>query len=74
VNQHAEEAFQNIRKVHVTDKPHAFLHGLAAQAFERKGDPSSAIAELKTFLREEPVGTRADCVRKELTSLRASAH
>jgi tetratricopeptide (TPR) repeat protein len=60
------------RKAHSTEKPHAFAHRVAARAFEQKEQNANAVAELETFLREEPSGPRADAARQELETLRAA--
>jgi Flp pilus assembly protein TadD len=66
MNQHFEEVIATSRKAHALEKPHALAHRLAANAFEQKQQPASAIEELEQFLAEEPTGRRADEVRREL--------
>ncbi len=58
------------RRAHALASPHAFVHHIAAQAFEQQGNRANAIVELETFLREEPTGVRANEVRDELERIR----
>ena len=59
------------REAHVLKSPHAFVHQIAARAFEQKRDRNNAMAELELFLDEETLGPRADSARKELALLQA---
>jgi Flp pilus assembly protein TadD len=71
-NLHFDEAIATSRKAHsLPQGQHAFVHQVAARAFEDKHDAASAIAELELFLKEEQTGPRAEIARKELTSLQA---
>ncbi|MGA2457166.1 MAG: tetratricopeptide repeat protein [Terriglobales bacterium] len=75
MDQHYDEAIANCRKAHATPQdPHALVHYIAARALEHENDLKDAIAELQTFLQEEPSGPRADAVRKELAELQSQAH
>ena len=65
-DQHFDAAIATCRKAHTLEKPHAFVHRVAARAFEKKGDGANAIAQLELFLKEEPPGPRAEAARKEL--------
>lgn len=67
-----DAAIATTRKAHSTEKPHAFAHRVAARAFEQQEQKANAIAELETFLKEEPSGPRADAARQELEILRAA--
>jgi len=53
-------------KAHGLNQPHAFAHRVAARAFEQQRQFDRAIAELKTFLKEEPASSSAADVRREL--------
>ena len=67
-----DEAIATSRKAHALEKPHAFVHRVAARAFEKKMQGASAIAELELFLKEEPPGPRAEAARKELQTVEAA--
>jgi Tfp pilus assembly protein PilF len=70
MNLHYDQAIANCRKVHsLGPDPHALVHFIAARAFEHESRLHDAAAELKTFLKEEPSGVRADAARKELVKL-----
>jgi Tfp pilus assembly protein PilF len=58
--------------VHLGEEP--FGHYIAAQALERENRSSDAAAELHAFLEEEPTGSRADAVRKEIGAIEARNH
>jgi tetratricopeptide (TPR) repeat protein len=64
-------AIGDSQKAHELSKPHAFVHRVAARAYEQKKQLDCAIAELKLSLDEEPTGSRADAARKELQMLQA---
>lgn len=67
---HFDDVIATSRQAHTLPGIHALVHRAAANAFERKQDASSAIAELEFFLKEEPTGTTAEETRKELATLR----
>lgn len=71
INQHYDLAIATARKAHTVQGSHAFVHQIAARAYERKRDGVDAIAELELFLKEEPTGERADAARKELKQVQA---
>ena len=71
MDRHFDEAIATCEKAHAVGKPHAFVHRVAARAFEQKGQGAAAIAELELFLEEEPPGPRADAARKELDLVKA---
>lgn len=71
MDQHFDAAIATSRKAHALERPHAFVHRVAARAFEKKRDGANAIAELELFLKEEPPGPRADAARKELQTVEA---
>jgi tetratricopeptide (TPR) repeat protein len=66
-----DEAVATSRKAHALERPHAFVHRVAARAFEQLRQGASAMAELELFLKEEPPGPRADAARKELQTVKA---
>jgi cytochrome c-type biogenesis protein CcmH/NrfG len=71
MDRHFEEAIATSRRAHALEQSHAFVHRVAARAFEQKRQRANAIAELEAFLKEEPAGPHADAARKELEMVRA---
>jgi tetratricopeptide (TPR) repeat protein len=71
MDQRFDEAIATTRKAHALDEPHAFVHRVAARAFEQQRQRANAIAELELFLKEEPPGPRADAARQELEIVKA---
>lgn len=71
MDQHFDAAIATSRKAHGLERPHSFVHRVAARAFEKKGDGANAVAELELFLKEEPPGPRAEAARKELLTVEA---
>jgi tetratricopeptide (TPR) repeat protein len=70
MNLHYQQAIANCQKAHsLGQDSHSLVHFIAARAFEHESQIPKAVSELKTFLKEEPSGIRADAARKELTSL-----
>ena len=62
------------QQAHAIGKPHAFVHRVAARAFEQKRQLDRAIQELQLFLEEAPWGPQADAARHELEVVRALSH
>jgi tetratricopeptide (TPR) repeat protein len=71
MDQHFDAAIATSRKAHALERPHAFVHRVAARAFEKKMQGANAIAELELFLKEEPPGPRAEAAREELQTVEA---
>jgi hypothetical protein len=71
MNRHLDQAIATSRKAHTLPGVHAFVHQVAARAYEQKRDAANAITELEQFLKEEPEGARAEIARKELAEVRA---
>jgi Tfp pilus assembly protein PilF len=70
MNLHYQQAIASCQKAHsLGQDSHSLVHFIAARAFEHESQISNAVSELKTFLKEEPSGIRADAARKELSSL-----
>lgn len=67
---HFDDVIATSRRAHQLPGDHIFVHRVAANAFERTHDASSAIAELEFLLKEEPTGSIAEEARKELAILR----
>jgi len=74
MDKHFDEVIAASRKAHTLQGTHAFVHQLAARAFEQKRDAADAITELEQFLKEEPDGRRAELARQELAKVRAIPH
>jgi tetratricopeptide (TPR) repeat protein len=74
MNRHLDQAIATSRKAHTLPGVHAFVHQVAARAYEQKRDAANAITELEQFLKEEPEGPRAEIARKELAEVRAIPH
>jgi tetratricopeptide (TPR) repeat protein len=71
---HLDEALQTSRQGHAQKlNHHAFLHILAANAYEQQNKINECIAELQTYLNEEPSGPRSDKVRQKLATHQAQA-
>jgi Flp pilus assembly protein TadD len=66
-----DAAIETSRQAHALKSTHAFVHQIAARAFEQKRDATNAISELQLFIKEEPSGPRADSARKELELVQA---
>ena len=71
MDHHLDQVIATSQKAHTLQGTHAFVHQVAARAYEQKHDAANAVTELEQFLKEEPQGTRADIARKELASVRA---
>jgi tetratricopeptide (TPR) repeat protein len=70
LNLHYQQAISHCQKAHALGQDsHSLVHFIAARAFEHESQIPNAVAELKTFLKEEPSGVRADAARKELANL-----
>ncbi len=70
-----DQAIADAHKVHaMPHENYAMVHFTAAGAFEREGRIADAIAELQTFLHEQPKGPRADAVRKLIPQLQKESH
>lgn len=74
MNHKLDEAILTSRHAHTLDGAHAFVHQVAARAYEQKREVAAAQAELELFLKEEPTGARADAARKELAGLQSAGH
>jgi TPR repeat len=72
MDKHFDEAIAVSRKAHALEKPHAFVHRVAARSFEQERNGASAIAELEMYLKEEPPGPRADAAHRELDVVKAA--
>lgn len=74
MDQHLDQALETCRQGHAAQPGvHVFLHLVAAHAYELKGRTSDSMAELQTYLREDPASPRANEVRKALATLQAQA-
>ncbi len=67
LNHHYDLAIASARQAHASSNVHpAFVHYIAARAYDSENRREEAVAELQTFLKEEPTGPRADNVRANL--------
>jgi len=73
MNHRPDAAIASSKLAHRLQGGHAFVHQVAARAYEQKREMAAAVAELQLFLKEEPTGARADGARKELAGLQSSA-
>jgi tetratricopeptide (TPR) repeat protein len=69
MNQHYEAAIASAREAHAAAATHpAFVHYIAARAYDKENRREEAVSELQVFLKEEPTGPRADYARAALQS------
>jgi Tfp pilus assembly protein PilF len=65
-----ERTIADAQRVHRMPHEHyAWIHYTAATAYERLGNFSASIAELKTYLLEDPQSPRADSVRQAIAEM-----
>jgi hypothetical protein len=70
MDQHIEEAIDTAHRGHAAQvRGHAFLHLVAAHAYELEKKIGDSIAELKIYLSEEPTAARVDEVKKAIATL-----
>jgi tetratricopeptide (TPR) repeat protein len=69
MDHHYEAAIASARQAHASSNTHpAFVHYIAARAYDMENRREEALAELQIFLSEEPTGARADHVRAAIQS------
>ena len=72
VDHHLEQAVQTSRQGHAAKlSHHAYLHLVAANAFEQLSKIADSMSELETYLSEEPNGARSEKVRTALATFQA---
>jgi tetratricopeptide (TPR) repeat protein len=72
MNLHYDRAIAHCQETHsLGQDSHSLVHFIAARAYEHESKFSEAIKELKTFLKEEASGVRADAARRELATLQS---
>lgn len=71
MGQRFEEAVVISRRAHGLRSHPAFVHRIAARALEQQKQFEGAIAELEQFLQEEPGGSAANEIHKEIEIVRA---
>src|SRR5215471_3092099 len=70
MDQHFDQAIDTAHRAHTSQmRSHAFLHLAAANAYEQEKKIGDSIAELQTYLSEEPAAPRADEVKKAIATL-----
>jgi Flp pilus assembly protein TadD len=69
MDRHYDAAIASAREAHALPNGHpAFVHYIAARAYDQENRREEAVAELQIFLKEEPTGVRADRARAVLQS------
>ena len=69
---HLDQALQTSRQGHTAKlNHHAYLHLVAANAYEQQSKIADSMSELETYLSEEPNGIRSEEVRKALATFQA---
>jgi Flp pilus assembly protein TadD len=69
---HLDQALQTSRQGHAEKlNRHAYLHLVAANAYEQQSKIADSMSELQIYLREEPSGPQAEKVRKALATFQA---
>jgi tetratricopeptide (TPR) repeat protein len=69
MDRHYDAAIASAREAHASATTHpAFVHYIAARAYDMENRREEALGELQVFLREEPTGPRADRARAALQS------
>jgi len=72
IDHHLDQALQTSRQAHEEGvDQHAFLHLIAANAYEQLHRLPQSVAELESYLNEEPDGPQAETTRKVLVILQA---
>ena len=72
MDQHFDQAIETAHRAHSSQvRAHAFLHLAAANAYEQEKKIGDSIAELQTYLSEEPGAPRAGEVKKAISTLQA---
>jgi len=66
-----DQAIETSREGHAKFSQHAFLHLIAANAYEQQHRIAECVSELRTYLGEEPTGPRAEIVKNAITTLQA---
>lgn len=78
MNHHLDQALETSRHAHAIQlSHHAFLHLVAAHVYEEIAKFRESVAELETYLGEEPTAPRTEDVKKAISTLQAkitSAH
>jgi len=71
-DQHLDQALATSRQGHLAQfNQHAFLHLVAARAYELQHKIADSVAELQTYLLEDPNGIQADKVKQALATFQA---
>ena len=71
-DQHLDQALQTSRQGHEAKLGHhAYLHLVAANAYEQQNKIAQSISELQTYLSEEPNSLRAEKVRSAIATLQS---
>ena len=69
---HLDQALQTSHQGHAGKlSHHAYLHLVAANAYEQQSKIPDSMSELQTYLSEEPSGPQAEKVKKALATLQS---
>ena len=70
VNGHLDQAIETSHRGHTIQVAHhAYLHLIAAHVYEKQRKIADCVAELRTYLREEPAAPRSEEVREALATV-----
>jgi len=73
-DQHFDQAIETSQRAHSSGLDrHAYLHVVAANAYEQERKPGDSISQLELYLKEEPTGWRSDKVREAIATLQTRA-
>lgn len=70
---HFDQALETSRTGHANFSQHAFLHIVAANAYEQQRKIPESMSELRLYLNEEPTGPQAEKVREALATFEAQS-
>ncbi len=74
MDRHFDEAIASAHQAHETGDDHpAFVHYIAARAYQQEHKMEQAIAQFQIFLKEEPKGQRADYVRADMAKMQSAS-
>lgn len=68
---HLDQAIETSRQAHAKFGQHAFLHLVAANAYEQQHRIADCVSELRMFLAEEPTDPKAEKVKTAIATLQA---
>lgn len=72
MNRHFEAAITSAHQAHSSQEHPAFVHYIAARAYQQLNQQQQAVNEFQAFLKEEPKGPRADYVRNDMAKIQSA--